>query len=79
MSTSKHPKSGHTPGISPPDDLERNPGIGASRGTARAGGATHQHEDPEAIQGANTIEGDVMNDVEADGSVNPNRRGRTNR
>jgi hypothetical protein len=79
MSTSKHPKSGSASGVSPADDLDRNPGIGAGLGTTRAGGATHTHDDPEAIVGANTIEGDVMNDVEPDGSVDPNRRGRTNR
>lgn len=48
-----------------------NPGIGYSRGTTG--------EDIEAIQGENTLEGDVLNDLEPDGSIKPERRGRTNR
>lgn len=48
-----------------------NPGIGYSRGTTG--------EDIEAILGENTLEGDVLNDPEPDGSLNPERRGRTNR
>jgi hypothetical protein len=75
MSTSKHPRSK----AAPADETERSPGIKAGRGTTRAGGATHQHEDPEAIEGGSTVEGDVMNDTEPDGSIDPNRRGRTNR
>ncbi len=58
----------------PPDDLERNPGIGASKGVFSRTSA-----DPEEIEGANTVEGDVMNDVSPSGAVSPNRRGRTNR
>jgi hypothetical protein len=58
----------------PPDDLERNPGIGSSKGTqARTGG------DPEDIEGESTSEGDVMNDTTAQGSVKPGQRGRTNK
>lgn len=53
------------------DDLESDPGIGYSRGTST--------QDIEALEGDNTLEGDVMNDTEADGSVNPIRRGRTNK
>ncbi|WP_375142736.1 DUF2934 domain-containing protein [Pelagibacterium sp. 26DY04] len=53
------------------DDLENDPGIGYSRGTAT--------EDIEALEGDNTLEGDVMNDPDADGSINPARRGRTNK
>lgn len=81
MTSSKHPRGpedrkgglgADTP--RPPDDLERNPGIGASKGTqARSAG------EPEDIEAANTSEGDVMNDVTREGGVDPNQRGRTNR
>jgi hypothetical protein len=64
MSTSKHP---NTPewgeGDGPPDDLERDPGIGRSRGTFATG------EDPEAIAGENTVEGDLTNDTTPQGGV----------
>lgn len=53
------------------DDLQSNPGIGSSRGTST--------QDIEALEGDNTLEGDVMNDPDSDGSINPNRRGRTNK
>jgi hypothetical protein len=78
--SSKHPqgraekgdgRSADTP--RPPDDLARNPGIGASKGTSRSG------TDPEALEGDNTSEGDVMNDTTRQGGVNPDQRGRTNR
>jgi len=75
----KHPRGRATPGDGrstdtprPPDDLARNPGIGASKGTTRSGG------DPEALEGENTSEGDVMNDTTRHGGVNPGQRGRTN-
>jgi hypothetical protein len=58
----------------PPDDLERNPGIGASKGVFSRTGA-----DPEEIQGENTIEGDVLNDVSPSGAVTLNRVGRSNK
>ena len=58
----------------PADDLERNPGIGGSKGMFSRTGAN-----PEEIEGANTAEGDVMNDVTPQGAVNPNQQGRTNR
>jgi hypothetical protein len=51
-------------------DLERNPGIGASSGATG--------EDPDAIGGESTFEGDVMNDTAA-GGINPSKRGRTNK
>jgi hypothetical protein len=79
MTTSKHPPSGHTPTTLPADDLDCDPGIGESRGTTRAGGQTQQRERPGSIQGDNTVEGDVANDVDPAGGVNPNQRGRTNR
>ena len=81
MTSSKHPK--HPPQSKddlgadvPPlqDDLERNPGIGASKGAFAATGT-----DPEDIEAANTAEGDVMNDATKGGGVDPNQTGRTNK
>ncbi len=70
MSSSKHSPSGHTPTMLPRDDLKDNPGIGASAGTTIAG------EDPHILQGDNTFEGDIENDVTPDGGVDPDQRGR---
>ena len=79
--SNKHPKttadreSGLGQDVSrPPDDLERNPGIGASKGVFSRTGA-----DPETIEGENTAEGDVLNDVSRSGAVTPGRVGRTNK
>ncbi len=58
----------------PPGDLERNPGIGASKGAFAATGA-----DPETVEADNTSEGDVMNDATAAGGVSPGKVGRTNK
>lgn len=58
----------------PPDDLERNPGIGTSKGTF-----AREEGDPEQIEADHTNEGDVMNDTTPEGGVNPDQRGRTNR
>ena len=72
MSTSKHPAPGQaTP---PRDDLETDPGIGASRGTTAAG------EDPHILRddGENTEEGDVGNDADATGAPTALKRHRTN-
>jgi hypothetical protein len=73
MSTSKHPAPGKT--VPPRDDLETDPGIGASRGTTIAG------EDPHILRqdGENTEEGDVGNDADAAGAPTPIERHRTNR
>jgi hypothetical protein len=73
MSTSKHPQPGHEPDPLPADDLARDPGIGSSRGTTASG------VDPEEIEGANTSEGDVANDVAYGGGIDPDQRGRTNK
>ena len=54
-------------------DLKRNPGIGQ---TTR--GVDQEETIFEDEEGASTVEGDVMNDTEADGSINPDRRGHTN-
>ena len=81
MTSSKHPKTpptgpddlgADTP--RPPSDLERNPGIGASKGAFAATG-----NDPETIEGDNTVEGDVANDVNSSGGVSPGKLGRTNK
>jgi hypothetical protein len=54
--------------VPPPDDLDRNPGIGAYKGTTMAGA------DPDEIEGENTFEGDVENDVRPNGGVDPDQR-----
>ena len=81
MTSSKHPKGSvdRQGGLGedvprPPDDLDRNPGIGSSKGVH-----TRTGTNPEAIEGDNTSEGDVMNDVNAQGGVDPEQEGRTNR
>jgi len=71
MSKSKHPKANL--GRNTRQDLDVNPGIGSSKGTYATG------EDPRLIQGDNTIEGDIGNDTNAHGGVDPRQRGRTNR
>ena len=64
MSTSKHPNQPEWgEGDGPPDDLERNPGIGLSKGSFATG------EDPLSTAGENTVEGDVRNDTTAQGGV----------
>ncbi|HSV04181.1 MAG TPA: hypothetical protein VLI41_13350 [Phenylobacterium sp.] len=70
MSRSKHEPSGHTPTTLPRDDLEDDPGIGASKGTTISG------EDPHILRedGVNTEEGDAPNDTDATGAPTPLRR-----
>ena len=67
---SKHPQSGDAPQLR--DDLNDNPGIGASKGTTISG------EDPSFAEGENTIEGDVANETTEGGGIDPDQRGRTN-
>ena len=68
--TSQHPKT-----EKPSDtDLKRNPGIGQTTQGVDQEKTTFEDE-----EGENTIEGDVLNDTEADGSVDPGRRGHTNK
>ena len=55
-----------------PDDLERNPGIGQSKGAFATG------EDPESIEGENTTEGDVDNDSTPTDGVPQRQKMRTN-
>lgn len=74
MSSSKHPKT--TEGEQGfQSDLDRNPGIGQSKGTFATG------EDPETLAGDNTSEGDVENDAgrPGGGAVDPPRMPRGNR
>ena len=78
MTTSKHPAPGTDSNDLPMDDLACDPGIGASKGVTEAGGLTREKEDPSFLSGDNTVEGDVANDVDRTGAVNPGQRGRTN-
>ncbi len=50
------------------DDLERNPGIGSSKGLF----ARTSSEDSDLIEGDNTFEGDTDNDGGLAGGINPN-------
>jgi len=56
-----------------PSDLERDPGIGRSKGADRAGA------DPDLIDGENTFEGDVKSDTTPSGKVDPRQVGRNNK
>jgi hypothetical protein len=67
MTSSKHDK-GESPFA---DDLERNPGIGQSKGTFATG------ENPRAIEGENTSEGDLDNDSTTVGGVPDREQGRS--
>lgn len=67
---SKHPPAGQQPTPSANDDLERDPGVGTSKGTFATG------VDAEEIEGENTFEGDVDNDVDRTGAVREDIRGR---
>ena len=69
LSGNAHPKT-----QKPSDaDLKANPGIGSSRG------ANSARDEFEAEEGENTFEGDVGNDTNAAGGVDPNHLGRTNK
>jgi hypothetical protein len=57
----------------PPDDLDRNPGIGQSEGAFATG------EDPEELEGVTTYEGDVENQANKSGGAEEGRLGRTNK
>ena len=70
----KHLRPDETP-VDLADDLDRNPGIGQSKGLFARSGADDR--DAELIEGDNTIEGDTENDGGAAGGVNP-KLGRTN-
>ena len=68
MTSSKQPKGGSKFR----DDLERNPGIGQSKGSFATG------IPPEEIEGENTVEGDVDNDTTANDGVPQHEKARTN-
>lgn len=70
--SNKHPKA-QTGKNTPRDDLKDNPGIGESKGSYATGA------DPKTIRGDNTFEGDVENDPNPQGGLNPNRVGRRNK
>ncbi|PSJ55570.1 hypothetical protein [Kumtagia ephedrae] len=70
--SNQHPKT-HRP---TDKDLRENPGIGTSRGTIKGGEIL---DDDESLDGDNTFEGDVENDVTRQGGVDPNQTGRTNK
>lgn len=60
-------------------DLERNPGIGASKGTTMAGADADDLAE-EMADAENTFKGDVENDAGRPGvGVNPKRVGRHNK
>ncbi len=56
-----------------PSDLNRNPGIGGSKGSFG------RREDPEDIAGDSTFEGDVENETTPQGGVDPRHVGRKNK
>ena len=72
MTSSKHDPD-HAGDAELADDLERNPGIGQSKGAFATG------EKPETAEGDNTAQGDVETDAGPLGeAVDPDRLGRTN-
>ena len=64
--SNKHLRPDETP-VDLTDDLERNPGIGQSKGLF----ARTSSEDMHLIEGENTIEGDTENDGGTAGGINP--------
>jgi hypothetical protein len=69
--TSKHLKT--KPQDRPRSDLDTDPGIGRSKGSFMTG------EDPRDLDGGSTFQGDVENQTNPEGGVDPNRTGRTNK
>ncbi|MBE7185865.1 MAG: hypothetical protein INR68_15820 [Methylobacterium mesophilicum] len=68
MSGNEHPKT-----TRPSDkDLRDNPGIGASKGTAKIG-------DDDVLDGENTFTGDVESDASRANRIDPHKTGRTNK
>jgi hypothetical protein len=64
--SNKHPRPDEQP-VKLQDDLERNPGIGSSKGIF----ARTSSDDVELIEGENTFEGDTGNDGGVAGGINP--------
>ncbi|MDQ4087944.1 MAG: hypothetical protein M3177_08060 [Pseudomonadota bacterium] len=71
--TNKHPKPDEQP-AELQDDLDRNPGIGQSKGLF----SEQARGDADLIEGENTVEGDTDNDGGLAGGVDP-KLGRTNK
>jgi hypothetical protein len=71
MISTKHDKSQDEGPFA--SDLEQNPGIGQSKGIFA------RESDPDAQEGANTVEGDVENDPAPAGGVVEHHLGRTNK
>lgn len=69
--TGKHPKT--KPAERPHNSAEVDPGIGRSKGTTMSG------EDPRLIDGDSTFSGDVKNETNREGGIDPNHLGRTNK
>jgi hypothetical protein len=69
--TGKHPKT--RPAERPNNSAEVDPGIGRSKG------ATISGEDPRSIDGDSTFTGDVKNETNREGGIDPNHMGRTNK
>ena len=69
MTSSKQPKTQ----VPTDADLKGNPGIGSSKGTTMSG------QDPDTIAGDSTFEGDVENETNREGGVDPEHVGRTNK
>ncbi|MCB5174337.1 MULTISPECIES: hypothetical protein [Microvirga] len=71
MTSNKHPKT--KPEERPRNDLDVDPGIGRSKGSYMTG------EDPRNLDGDSTFEGDVKNETNREGGVDPGKMGRTNK
>ncbi|WP_332715572.1 DUF2934 domain-containing protein [Pelagibacterium mangrovi] len=61
------------------EEAEREMADGRLNGQPDTGNDLQNDPDIGYAGGASALEGDVMNDPEPDGSVNPGRRGRTNK
>jgi hypothetical protein len=61
------------PAERPHDSAEVDPGIGRSKGTTISG------QDPRLIEGESPFPGDVENETNAQGGIDLDRTGRTNR
>ena len=72
-SAHEHQQAPKDPGGAPRDDLENNPGIGMSKGASAGKGNL------DLIEGDSTFEGDVDNDTNPQGGIEPNHVGRTNK
>lgn len=72
MSSSKHPKAEDQVAADLPDNLEKDPGIGRSKGRFAM-------TDEPPLDGESTFEGDVKNDTTREGGIDPGHQGRTNK